>query len=105
MPRGHQLARQWRLLQLIDRPAGITVEDAAQELDCVVRTVWRDLRVLQDSGFPIYTESAAEGHRGVWRVTEEFKRRLPLKLTLDELAALVMSRELLEPLGASIAQP
>lgn len=105
MPRGNQLARQWRLLQLIDRPAGITVEDAAQELDCVVRTVWRDLRVLQDSGFPIYTESAADGHRGVWRVTEEFKRRLPLKLTLDELAALVMSRDLLEPLGASVLGP
>lgn len=29
MARGNQLDRQWRLLQLIDQPAGVTVEDAA----------------------------------------------------------------------------
>ena len=105
MPRGNQLTRQWRLLQLIDRPAGVTVEDAAEELGCAVRTVWRDLRVLQDAGFPIYAETADDGPRGVWRVTEDFKRRLPLKLTLDELAALAMSRELMAPLGASVLGP
>jgi predicted DNA-binding transcriptional regulator YafY len=53
MARGNQLTRQWRLLQLLDRP-GVAVADAARELDCAVRTVWRDLRVLEDAGFPIY---------------------------------------------------
>jgi predicted DNA-binding transcriptional regulator YafY len=38
-------------------------------------------------------------------VTEEFKRALPLKLTLGELAALLMSRELLSPLGVSMLGP
>ena len=28
MARGNQLDRQWRLLQLIDRPADVTIEDA-----------------------------------------------------------------------------
>lgn len=74
MPRGDQLARQWRLLQLISRPAGVTIDDAARELGC----------------------------RGVWVVEEDFKACLPLKLTLAELAALVMSRELLAPVGASV---
>ena len=60
MPRGNQLSRQWRLLQLLDAPAGVTVEDAARDLDCVVRTIWRDLRVLQDAGFPIYDEAQAK---------------------------------------------
>src|SRR3990170_8618063 len=46
MPRGNQLTRQWRLLHLLDRPAGIAVDDAALDLDCAVRTIWRDLRVL-----------------------------------------------------------
>lgn len=50
MPRGSQLARQWRLLQLLDAPAGVTVEDAARDLDCAVRTIWRDLRVLENAG-------------------------------------------------------
>lgn len=32
MARGNQLDRQWRLVQLIDQPAGVTVEDAARDL-------------------------------------------------------------------------
>lgn len=98
MPRGNQLARQWRLLQLLDRPAGITVDEAAREPGCVVRTIWRDLNVLQDAGFPILAERAEDGRGGLWKVEESFKVRLPLKLTLSELAALLMSRELLMPL-------
>ena len=105
MPRGDQLFRQWRLLQLIDRAAGVTVEEAARELECTVRTVWRDVGVLERAGFPIYNEKSADGRRTVFRVTEDFKRRIPLRLTLAELAALVMSRELLAPLGASVLGP
>lgn len=105
MPRGTQLTRQWRLLQLLDRPAGVTADDAAEDLACTVRTIWRDLKVLQDAGFPIYDDPGADGRRSVWRVREEFRRRLPLKLTLAELAALVMSRALLAPVGASVLGP
>jgi predicted DNA-binding transcriptional regulator YafY len=105
MPRGDQLARQWRLLHLIDRPQGVTVEDAARDLGCAVRTIWRDLGVLQKAGFPLYIDRAADGYRSVWRVTEEFKQGLPLKLPLAEIAALVMSRELVAPLGASVLGP
>jgi predicted DNA-binding transcriptional regulator YafY len=105
MPRGNQLTRQWRLLQLLDRSAGVTVDDAAADLECTVRTIWRDLRVLEDAGFPIYDDPGADGRRSVWRVQDDFKQRLPLKLTLAELAALVMSRELLAPVGASALGP
>jgi predicted DNA-binding transcriptional regulator YafY len=105
MPRGDQLSRQWRLLHLIDRPQGVTVEDAARELDCAVRTIWRDLAALQKAGFPLYPEHAADGYKSIWRVTEEFKRSLPLKLTLAELAALVMSRQLMAPPGPSPLGP
>ena len=99
MPRGNQLTRQWRLLHLIDRPAGVTVDDAAAELDCTVRTIWRDLSVLQHAGFPIYDTKAADGRRGLWKITEEFKLKLPLRLSLAELAALVMSRTMLTAPG------
>src|SRR5262249_41711361 len=99
MPRGGQLARQWRLLQLIDRPGGVAVDEAATESACTVRTIWRDLRVLQDAGFPIYSEAALDSPRGIWRLQEGFKAKLPLKLSLAELTALLMSRALLSPLG------
>ncbi len=37
---GNQLTRYWQLLQLIDQPAGIAVEDAA-------RTIWRAADTLE----------------------------------------------------------
>jgi N-6 DNA Methylase len=40
MPRGDQLSRQWRLIQLIDRAQSITVDDAARDLAVAMRTVW-----------------------------------------------------------------
>ena len=104
MGRGNQLERQWRLLQLIDRPAGVTIEDAASDLGCHIRTIWRDVDVLARAGLPIYDDKAGDGHRTVWRVTEEF-RRLPLKLSLAELLALLMSRDLLAAAGASALGP
>ncbi len=100
MPRGNQLARQWQLLQLIDQPAGIAVDDAARKLDCTVRTVWRDLEVLEKAGFPLYSDKAADGRRSIWKLQEDFKLGLPVKLSLAEIAALVMSRDLLRPAGA-----
>ncbi len=102
MPRGNQLTRQWRLLQLLDRAGGIAVEDAAGELGCTVRTIWRDLRVLETAGFPLYDERMADGPRSIWRLQDDFQKRLPLKLTLSELVALLMSRALLAPAGAAL---
>jgi hypothetical protein len=45
--------------------------------------------VLQDAGFPIYDEPAPDGRRGLWRIDSEFKARLPVKLSLSELAVAV----------------
>ncbi len=100
MPRGNQLARQWQLLQLLGRLSGLPVGQAAHNLGCSVRTVWRDLRVLQDAGFPIYDEPAADGRRGVWKVEPGLQKRLPVPLSLSELVALLVSRDLLAPAGA-----
>lgn len=104
MPRGNQLVRQWQLLQFLARPGGLTVADAARQLGCTVRTVWRDLRVLQDANFPIYDDrDDGHGRHGVWRVDRSFQDRAPL--SLPELVALLMSRDLLGPAGASPLGP
>jgi len=39
MPGGDQLSRQWRLLQMIDRPRGVTIDDATRDLNCTIRTM------------------------------------------------------------------
>jgi predicted DNA-binding transcriptional regulator YafY len=102
MPRGNQLARQWQLIQLIQSPAGIAVDDAARKLGCTTRTIWRDLQVLERAGFPLYGDKGADGPRSIWKLQEAFKAGLPVKLTLAETAALLMSRDLLRPAGPPI---
>jgi predicted DNA-binding transcriptional regulator YafY len=67
MPRGNQLVRQWQLLQLIDRPAGIAVDQAAGQLGCTPRTIWPDLKVLQHASFPLYDDRGADTRRSMWR--------------------------------------
>ena len=98
MPRGDQLARQWRLLQFLSRPEGVAVEVASRQLGCAVRTVWRDLAVLQAAGFPIYDER--DGHHGLWKVEPGFRDRSPIPLSLSEVVSLLVTRDLLEPGGA-----
>jgi len=105
MPRGDQLSRQWRLLQLVDRPQDVTIPDAAEQLACTTRTIRRDLEDLQRASFPIYDDARGDGPRSVWRVDGKFRQRLPLKLSLAEVAALVMSRALLAPLAAGALGP
>jgi predicted DNA-binding transcriptional regulator YafY len=85
---------------MIQSPAGIAVDDAARKLDCAVRTIWRDLRVLEQAGFPLYDDKSGDGRRSIWKLEEKFTLGLPVKLTLAETAALLMSRDLLRPTGA-----
>lgn len=85
---------------MIQSPAGIAVDDAARKLECNRRTIWRDLQVLEKAGFPLYSDKAADGPQSIWKLQEDFKLGLPVKLTLAETAALLMSRDLLRPAGA-----
>jgi len=57
MPRGDQLARQWKIIQtLITSRRGKSAAELASDLECHPRTLYRDLEALQVAGFPIYTE-------------------------------------------------
>jgi predicted DNA-binding transcriptional regulator YafY len=84
---------------MIQRPGGVSIDDAARALECTARTIWRDLSALQAAGFPLYDDKAADGRRSIWKLEEKFTLGLPVKLTLAETAALVMSRDLLRPAG------
>jgi predicted DNA-binding transcriptional regulator YafY len=84
---------------MIQRPGGVSIDAAARELECTARTIWRDLSALQTAGFPLYDDKAVDGRRSIWKLDEKFTLGLPVKLTLAETAALVMSRDLLRPAG------
>jgi len=92
--RGTQLARQWKIIKLIEsRKRGTAVTELANELEAPLRTVYRDLDAIQQAGFPVYTER--EGKNSYWKILDTFKKDFPLPITLTELMALHMSRDLL----------
>ncbi len=92
--RGTQLSRQWKIIKLMEsRKRGISGTELANELEVPLRTIYRDLEAIQEAGFPIYTDR--EGKNSYWKILDTFKKDFPVPLTMTELMALHMSRDLL----------
>ncbi len=98
--RGDQLARQWQLIQRLARSrAGAALDDLAQELGCVRRTVYRDLDALMFAGFPVVSEK--RDGRVYYRFLETF-RIGDVPFTADEVLALAFSEDLLRTLEGTV---
>jgi predicted DNA-binding transcriptional regulator YafY len=97
--RGSSLARQQRLVRLLDQGGGLSVPHAAGELGCTERTVYRDLVVLQEIGVPVYQER--EGKRLRWRLVDGPRRLLSVTLSFAETLALTAGRDLLAGLAGT----
>lgn len=100
MSRGDSLERQLRLLLLIDERRELGVQEAAERLGYTVRTVYRDLEVLQRVGIPLYQEK--RGRRARWRVTDGYRHKVTLSLSWSEMLALTAGRELLAGLAGTV---
>src|ERR1700730_3138413 len=79
MSRGDGLARQLQLMQMLEHRQEIVVPEVAAQLGYTVRTVYRDLQVLERVGVPIYQER--RGQKARWRVMEGYRRRLSITLS------------------------
>ncbi len=98
--RGEQLARQWRLIQrLAHSRVGVDLDALADELDCVRRTVYRDLDALMLAGFPVVSEK--RDGRVLYRFIETF-RMGDVPFSPDELLAMVLSEDLLRVLEGTV---
>lgn len=98
--RGDQLARQWRLIQILARSrAGVDLDTLSDELDCVRRTVYRDLDALMYAGFPVVSER--RDGRVFWRFLDTF-RLGDVPFTPDEILALAFSEDLLRTLQGTV---
>src|SRR6266545_437728 len=85
-----RLARLARVISVLrSHPDGIRVEEVARRVDMSVRTVYRDLRAIdREIGVGVWSED------GLWGVVgDEFLP--PLKLTLSEAMAVVLSARLM----------
>jgi len=98
--RGEAFARQLKLLALVEvRREGVELEEAAAELGAQRRTVYRDLRVLEDAGFPL--TSGRDGRRARWRMVEGYRHRLQLSLSWSELVALMAAQQVVSSLAGT----
>jgi predicted DNA-binding transcriptional regulator YafY len=98
--RGDQLARQWQLIQRLAKSrAGMGLDDLADELGCVRRTVYRDLDSLMYAGFPVVSEK--RDGRVYYRFLDTFELG-DVPFTADEVLALAFSEDLLRTLEGTV---
>jgi predicted DNA-binding transcriptional regulator YafY len=98
--RGDQLARQWQLIQILAKSlGGVRLDALAEKLDCVRRTVYRDLDALMYAGFPVVSEKR-DGHV-YYKFLDTF-RLGDVPFTPDEILALAFSEDLLRSLEGTV---
>lgn len=98
--RGDQLARQWRLIQRLARSRyGVGLDDLAEDLECVRRTVYRDLDALMNAGFPLVSER--RDGRVFYRFLESFQLG-DVPFTPDEILSLAFGEDLLRCLEGTV---
>lgn len=101
MARGDQLARQWKIIQRLSvSRRGKTVSELAQDLECHLRTVYRDLEALEAAGFPLCIDRTNGTSR--WSLMEGARNGFSLPVSLPELMALYFGRDLLKPLKGTV---
>ena len=98
--RGDQLARQWQLIQRLARSrGGVGLDELAEDLGCVRRTVYRDLDALMYAGFPVTSEK--RDGKAYYRFLDTFQMG-QVPFTPDELLALAFSEDLLKTLEGTV---
>lgn len=98
--RGDQLARQWQLIQRLARShGGCGLDELAEDLGCVRRTVYRDLDALMYAGFPVTSEK--RDGKAYYRFLDTFQMG-QVPFTPDELLALAFSEDLLKTLEGTV---
>jgi len=101
MSRGEPLNRQWKLLKAMQAVHyGLCADDLAQRLECSKRQVLRDLKVLQELGFPVSFEERDFGKR-YWKLSAHFIESDKLIFSLTELISVYLSQQLLTPLAGT----
>jgi predicted DNA-binding transcriptional regulator YafY len=103
VPRNAEVIRQWTILREIERArgGGVTLDDLAALCDVTTRTIRRDLQALEEAGFPLYDDRAADDGKTRWRMNGQAFKGLAAGLTVSELLALYFSRTLVEALSVA----
>lgn len=92
-PRVNKSARMFEIIQRIAAEPGLTAQQLAESLGRDKRTIYRDIRALEDLGFPLYTDNG-------YRLAAD--AMLPtLHLQPTEFLALLLGARMVESQGPS----
>ena len=101
MSRGEPLYRQWNILRALQaNHFGLCAEELSERIGCSKRQVQRDLKILQEVGFPVWFEDRDFGKR-FWRVKWQQVEGDKLMLSMTETISLFLSQQLLVPLAGT----
>lgn len=96
MRKENDLKRLTRIVKLLNilSEGKLVVSDIATELNVSTRTIQRDIKAMEEAGFPIYDEKP-----GQKRFLKTFSLK-KAKLTDEEASMLVLMSDIIKPLGA-----
>jgi predicted DNA-binding transcriptional regulator YafY len=98
--RNAEVIRQWQILREIESArAGITIHELAEHAGVTTRTIRRDLQALQEAGFAIYDEGEEHDTKR-WKLDAAPFRSVEAGLGVQDVAALYLSRSIVEALSA-----
>jgi len=101
--RNSQVIRILRVIRILERnPQGITAENIHSSLrddniEVSIRSVYRDLEAIQQAHFPLTSENRDDGGH-IWRFNAVAVLSGKIQISFDEITALYVSKECLEPL-------
>ncbi|RMF42062.1 MAG: transcriptional regulator [Deltaproteobacteria bacterium] len=87
-----QAARLHDVIRLLETRYGASVDELAEECGVTRRTVYRDLKAIEEAGYPLVSE-ADEGGRVLYRFMTGFKQVPPITFSLEELMTLHLCRD------------
>ncbi|MBK9239825.1 MAG: transcriptional regulator [Acidobacteria bacterium] len=98
--RNAEVIRQWQILRAVESSrTGVTIHDLAEQAGVTTRTIRRDLQALQEAGFAIYDEGEEHDTKR-WKLDAQPFRSVEAGLSVQDVAALYLSRSIVEALSA-----
>lgn len=98
MSESQQLLRQWKLLQLLaDSRTGFTLQELSEQFKVSLRSVQRDISVLQGAGFPLENVTVSRNLKR-WKM-RPFGEQMAFNFA--DMISIIMSRRFLEPLAGT----
>lgn len=85
-----------KAVDLLSKPQGVTINELAENLNIDKRSVFRLIKLIEDFGFPLYSEQAPTGRQNAYKIEASFLKKLPnmtipdVSLTLSEIIALYL---------------